>query len=267
MQSESVAHLGMTEEGNWQQPQGFLDLVLARPAKISKSDTKLCKTRQFPGHLDLQDSTPGDRTLSISGGPESGKMRWALGGSAEWPFSASLPLLVPRERMPTSFEEACSNQKFTINPKIMGFLPGDAWKDEEVQFWVVVSSFFRKKNSNHCKFAYKLYNALLLTETVPELFPVVGIRWITETVFIVEKNTFAKLLGVRSIDGSLFHQQGNFPSHGFVELSFQESSHVAQEAGMTRTGHANYRFLKHASDGFSRQSGEQDIQNLKWIRS
>jgi hypothetical protein len=28
---------------------------------------------------------------------------------------------------------------------------------------------------------------------------------------------FAKLLDVKIIDGSLFHHQGNFSSHGFIE--------------------------------------------------
>jgi hypothetical protein len=58
------------------------------------------------------------------------------------------------------------------------------------------------------------------------------VRWVTDCVFLVQKVIFAQLLGVRTIDGSFFHQEGNFPSHGFVELAFPEAQEIARENGI-----------------------------------
>jgi hypothetical protein len=165
-----------------------------------------------------------------------------------------------------TFEEVCADPTLTVNPTQLGFIPSDAWHGEEVPFGVLVVSFFRKRNSMHCKFPFKLVNALLLTEKEPTFFPWVGIRWVTDTVLFVEKLIFAKLLGIRTIDGSFFHQQGNFPSHGFLELSFQEAQEIAFETGLGEVDSTNMRFLKHATGALTRKTTELDIHQLKWIR-
>jgi hypothetical protein len=51
----------------------------------------------------------------------------------------------------------------------------------------------------------------------------IGVRLVTDEVIIVEKFMLARLLGMRSVDGSLFHQQETFPSHRSLELPFQEA--------------------------------------------
>jgi hypothetical protein len=153
-----------------------------------------------------------------------------------------------------------------VNPTQLGFIPSGAWHGEDIPFGILVLSFFRKRNSMHCKFPFKLVNALLLTEKEPSFFPWVGIHWVTDTVLFVEKLIFAKLLGIRTIDGSFFHQQGNFPSHGFLELSFQEAQEIASENGIGEVDSTNMRFLKHATGALTRKTTELDIHQLKWIR-
>ena len=177
-------------------------------------------------------------------------------------LSLSAPSLLGE---PATFEVACSDPHFTINPVSLGFIPRDAWKNDQMPFGMLVMSFFRKRNSMHCKFPFKLYNALRLTDKLPSFFRYVGIRWVTESVFLVDKNVFAKLIGVRTIDGSLFHQQGNFPSHGFVELTFQEALEVAKANGIGEVDYSNVRLLRHATGGFTRHCSEMHLHEIKWI--
>jgi hypothetical protein len=73
------------------------------------------------------------------------------------------------------------------------------------------------------RFLHKLFNALKISEVRPSLYPFVGVQWVTDTILKVDKARFARLLGTKCIDGALFHQQGNFPSHGFAELRIEEA--------------------------------------------
>jgi hypothetical protein len=166
-----------------------------------------------------------------------------------------------------SFETAITDPTFTLNPVTIGFVPRDAWADAELPFGQLVTSFFRRRNSMHCKFPYKLFNALLLTDRLPSFYPLVGVKWVTVDVFMVEKLIFARLLGVRTIDGSFFHQQGNFPSHGFIELSFQEAREIGAEAGIYEIDTSTMRFLRHAQGKFTRYNREMEPDTLKWTKA
>ena len=117
----------------------------------------------------------------------------------------------------------------------------------------------------HCKFPIKLYNALKITECRPDLLPYVGVEWITDTVFRVHRDEFARLIGVRAIDGGLFHQQGNFPSHGFRELTFAESNEISLQYGLGRPDLSKVRFIKHSSPQFNRYCSQVDMEDCKWI--
>lgn len=183
-------------------------------------------------------------------------------------LSFSTPVFVPvRPNRELTFEEACSDPNFTVSPMHAGFIPKNAWGNQPIAFGLLVATFFRKRNSMHCKFPFKLYNSLRLSFTCPAFYKYIGTRWITETVFIVDKIIFAKLLGVRSIDGSFFHQQGNFPSHGFEELQFVQAQRIAYEQGIGEFDPTNLRFLRHTSGRFSVHSTEADIFQLKWTKA
>ena len=182
-------------------------------------------------------------------------------------LSLSSPMLIPMRRdHDLTFDEACADPNFTVSPVSAGFIPKNAWGNQPIAFGLLVSTFFRKRNSMHCKFPYKLYNALRLTMALPHFFKYIGARWLTDKIFIVDKLIFARLLGVRSIDGSFFHQQGNFPSHGFEELQFILAQRVARENGIGDFDPSNLRFLQHTSGKFTRFSTEADINQLKWIK-
>lgn len=240
----------------------FLGAILASPVVTTNDEqftktakaTAMVKRTHFP-----QLSTDVGKTLPLLL-PKLGGLGYQKVGSRA--ISLSSPRLLAET--PT-FEAACADPKFTINPAFLGFVPHDAWKDEPMPFGMLVMSFFRKRNSMHCKFPFKLYNALRLTDKLPSFFRYVGIRWITETVFMVDKHVFAKLLGVRTIDGSLFHQQGNFPSHGFVELNYLEAAEVAASGGLGEMDLSTVRLLKHGTGGFTRHCSETDLHQIKWI--
>ena len=90
---------------------------------------------------------------------------------------------------------------------------------------------------------------------------------ISEKVLKVDKKAFARLLGIKTVDGSLFHQQGNFPSHGFEELQFVQAQKIAHEQGIGDFDPTNLRFLRHTSGRFSIHSTEADIFQLKWTKA
>jgi hypothetical protein len=163
---------------------------------------------------------------------------------------------------PLSFEDACTDRSLIVKPVALGFIPLEAWPNEDMTFGSLVDSFFQRRNSKHCTFPFKLVNALALVESAPKLFPVIGIKWFTDTVLLVEGQSFARLLGVRTIDGSLFHQQGNFPTHGFIEISFPEAQQLADERGLEKIDSSNMRFLRHGTGAFTRSNVEFD--QLHW---
>ena len=68
---------------------------------------------------------------------------------------------------------------------------------------------------------YKLYNMLLLTSKLPQLKNIVGVFWINKFVFCVEREKIARMLGLSDncVNGALFNMQGNFPTHGFIEVT------------------------------------------------
>lgn len=182
-------------------------------------------------------------------------------------YSTPLFFRVSPYPLQLSFEDACLDPHFVISPMYAGFIPLTAWGNMALPFGILVHTFFQKRNSLHCKFPFKLYNSLRLTLTCPDFYRYVGVKWITDNVFIVDKFIFARLLGIKTIDGSFFHQQGNFPSHGFEELPFSQATQIALENGIGSFDPSILRFLRHTSGNFTAQSTESDILHLKWSRA
>lgn len=188
----------------------------------------------------------------------------SLSGNRE--LTESMPTFNLRPPLKSmTFDELCSDPTVRVRPKQMGFIPHTAWTDEPISFGLLVTSFFRRRNSVHSKFPYKLLNALRLCEKCPDFIPHVGVQWITDSIFRVERNVFAKLLGVKTVEGGLFHQQGNFPSHGFMEFPYKESNELSIKYGYGPVDLSVHRFLEHSSKDFNRYSTEQDILQCKWL--
>ncbi|OHT01484.1 hypothetical protein TRFO_31668 [Tritrichomonas foetus] len=163
-----------------------------------------------------------------------------------------------------TFEEVCTDPHVVLNPARLGFIPSTMWSNDTISFGYLASTFFRRRNSATSKFPHKLYNALKLSECYPDFIKHLGIQWVTNDVFRVDRVAFARLLGVKSIEGGLFHQQGNFPSHGFVELSYQESEKISMEHGLGHADLSQVRFLKSYQGNFTKFSNEEDIAEFKW---
>ena len=166
------------------------------------------------------------------------------------------------------FYALCTNPDVKFNPKQLNFIPTAFWpNDQDYSFGDIVESFFRLKNNSNARFPHKLYNALILTSTFPELIPFIGLTWLTSDVIRVDTIPFARFLNIKSINGSLFHAQGNFPTHGFVEIkSIQDALKRGIEQTQLQTiDFDKVRILYHAENLFTTASTEEDIAKIKWI--
>lgn len=166
------------------------------------------------------------------------------------------------------FEAAMADPGIKFNPKKLGFIPSKFWADQEFSFGYLVQNFFQKKNNANSRFSHKLFNALKIAEADRLYAELLGVEWITDKVLRVEKNRFARLLGIRTIDGSFFHQQGNFPSHGFVELDPNTAPNwVTNPKDLEGVDYDNVRLLYHSQSIFVRGCNESVLEACKWISS
>lgn len=157
------------------------------------------------------------------------------------------------------------NDQFSINPHQLGFIPHVFWPDQTYQFDVLVHEFFQRKNQPNGRFSHKLYNALKLTESDNSYFAFTGVEWKSKDVIHVDKNIFARLLGINTANGSLFHQQGNFPSFGFVELTMEEIIKRFGDDVIKNNDIEVNRYLIHSPGVFVRNCSEKDIvDDIKW---
>jgi hypothetical protein len=164
------------------------------------------------------------------------------------------------------FQCACQNPLLVLNPRELGFLPL-LWPDRIRRFSDLVDNFFRKKTSSDSRFLHKLFNAIQLSEFDPNYFQFVGVAWVTDRVLKVDKYRFAALLGIRVIDGSLFHKQGNFPSHGFVEIAPDQARNELPLQALEGVDFDVVRLFVHGSDNFFRGCGPEMMRNCKWFNS
>lgn len=86
-------------------------------------------------------------------------------------------------------------------------------------------------------------------------------------VLKVDKKVFAQLLGIKSVDGALFHLQGNFPSHGFVELGINEAMEMLNEEEMEGVDYERIRLLIHQDGVFVKDATEDIILNCTWAHA
>jgi hypothetical protein len=91
-----------------------------------------------------------------------------------------------------------------------------------------------------------------MSEADRSCYAFLGVQWLNDDVIKVNKTVFAKLLGIKVIDGSLFHQQGNFPSHGFVELGAQNARNFVNPEQLNGVDFDAVRLLIHRNRVFVR---------------
>ncbi|KAH0788391.1 hypothetical protein GPJ56_007693 [Histomonas meleagridis] len=164
------------------------------------------------------------------------------------------------------YKAAIENPKMVFFPQTLHFLPTNCWTNSEITFGELITKFFQRKNNSNCRFPHKLYNALVIVECNPSMWFLVGVRWITDTIFKVDKYIFGRLLGITSIDGGLFHCQGNFASHGFVELSYDEVRQMQEKSiNLSDIDMDRLRLMKHKKGTFTKNSKEEEIAKCKWM--
>jgi hypothetical protein len=154
-----------------------------------------------------------------------------------------------------------------LNPSQLGFIPQALWTDEtDLKFGDLVTHFFQRKNNANSRFAHKLYNALRITTSDPFYFDFIGVEWLSDVVLKVNKSIFAQLLGIKTVDGSLFHRQGNFPSHGFLELTLSEAAALVSPEYLQEIDFSITRLLFHEQRVFVRDATIEAIENCKWVQ-
>ncbi|EAY23123.1 hypothetical protein TVAG_183600 [Trichomonas vaginalis G3] len=180
-------------------------------------------------------------------------------------FSESMPMFnlqIPVANR--SFDQVCADSSLTFCPSQLGLIPSSIWSSDIISFGSLVQNFFRRRNSSASKFPYKLFNALRITEVQPEYFPHIGVKWVDDNIIWVNREAFASLIGVKTIEGGLFHQQGNFPSHRFIELSYEESEAVAALHKLGHVDLSHMRMVRHSGGVFKRGCTESDLEKCKW---
>lgn len=111
--------------------------------------------------------------------------------------------------------------------KALKFVPESEWKSQACSLMELRSNFFTRRNGIGRVFPIKLYHALLITKAFPDAYYFTGVIWITNTVFKVNASLFASLLGIHSVQGGLFHKQGNFSRHKYSQVMIQSSPEFA----------------------------------------
>ncbi|OHS94265.1 hypothetical protein TRFO_39532 [Tritrichomonas foetus] len=178
-----------------------------------------------------------------------------------------IPIMVGSNNSHEDFDfiNSCKNENRSINPIDLEFIPPDNWLSNNVSFGSLVTDFFQRKNNASTRFSHKLFNALKLTQSDPTYIDLVGVSWMNETILKVNKRIFARLLGIKSIEGSFFHQQGNFPSHGFFEIGRGDIKQFCPpDLDLSSVDFDETRILIHSDGKFTRSCKEIDIEDCKW---
>jgi hypothetical protein len=163
------------------------------------------------------------------------------------------------------YQAALVNSALVFSPQALGFLPSNYWLAVDATFGDLVTKFFQRKNNANCRFPHKLYNALALVEHNPMNFHLLGVQWVTDRIFKVDKVIFGRLLGIMAVDGGLFHRQGNFPSHGFGELTTTEIDALRGTFDLSDVDQDRVRLLYHKGNSFAKGSSEDAVTRCKWI--
>ena len=157
------------------------------------------------------------------------------------------------------FNDLIMNPAATLNPARLGFIPSFFWPDRDIPFVDLVYDFFQRKNNVNCRFIHKLYDALKMSTVSAVYAELAGVRWVSPNVICVCKGQFARLLGIKSIDGSLFHQQGNFTTHGFVELNREQAARYCRDLDLSQVDFDDVRLIIHQPGYFTSTTTEQQL--------
>lgn len=95
---------------------------------------------------------------------------------------------------------------------------------------------------------------MLITKTFPDSYPFIGVVWVTDRVFKVNSTIFAYLLGIHSIQGGLFHKQGNFSRHNYQQVLKQNSHDIETNVDISDVDDFLIRLFIDSENRFSRDT-------------
>jgi hypothetical protein len=164
-----------------------------------------------------------------------------------------------RRSVDRGFLGLCFDRPLFLNPHLLHFIPSTAWTNGDVAFADLVTDFFQRKNTGNCRFVHKLYNALQITQADQICFQYIGVQWVDEIALKVDGKIFAQLLGIKSVDGGLFHSQGNFKAYGFSELTPAEADVMPPNEMLDGIDYEHVRLLMHRAGQFVQHATEETI--------
>ena len=154
--------------------------------------------------------------------------------------------------------------EFKFKTSEFTFLPASVWKRPQYTLQEMIAEHFKGKSCRRVRFEHKLWNALQLSEKHPELYFLVGVIWLNESVIQVNRLRFGKLLDLGKSTSALFSKQGSFPTHGFVELSYKQLQALGS-AKVLPDSETDVRFFCRPDGRFKRGSTAEDIEFCRYI--
>lgn len=151
-----------------------------------------------------------------------------------------------------------------IDPAALGFVPTESWTSKAVSMQYLTENYFARKNNVNRRFEHKLWNALRITTAFPNLIKIVGVMWVSHNVIKVYKHVFARLLNINSIEGGLFHKQGNFTRHGFILITEPSARETLSPDVLMDVDFKDVVLITHKQDAFTISSTEDAISGCKW---
>lgn len=172
-------------------------------------------------------------------------------------------------QVPT-FEDVYNDETCVINPTQIHLLPEKYWAQQSptLTFAQIVNSYFKQNRTQNSTFMLKLYNLLLISINYPILEKALGVRWVNDNVIEVSRSGLVNIFNLRenTVDGSMFHRQGNFSTHKFIEvnesnfqqLGFYEYPKMPRIQGDTK-------FFMHEPHIFTRRPmTEMELKSIKY---
>lgn len=155
-----------------------------------------------------------------------------------------------------------------VDVKTTGLVPTRFWEkysSSTIPLSTIIKEFFNRRTSNDTKFIYKLYNALKITSHYPQYEDLIGVYWVSNDVFVVKRHEFAVLNAIKIEKGALFHQHGNFTTHGFQQIDY---SQLMTEFGgdfLSVFDEKNDVFCRHKDLAFTiKTTGEQILDDCPY---
>lgn len=174
---------------------------------------------------------------------------------------------IPSDNSFENLQEAINNQSLLISPQQLGFYPIQYWSSNtpyKMTFGTVVKKFFQCRRNKNTIFIFKLYNLLLLSDKRPEFADIIGIKWVSNEIFKVNIQKFANVLGLKPVStlGALFHLQGNFPTHGFINVEYNELVKKGILVQNNKYDYKEERYLKHSTGEFVRDLNPETLYTI-----